>query len=64
MTTHEEAAEWERARALVPQWRSNQKDEVVAACGNNVRLLTKLLVLLDQEERQALIASWSSPRHR
>lgn len=59
MTTHEEAEEWKRARAIVPQWRSTQKDEVVAACGDNVRLLTKVLVLLDQDERQELIACWS-----
>ena len=64
MTAHEEAEEWETARSLVPQWRSSHQEEVVAACGKNIRLLTKLLVLLDQEERQELIARWSSQRPR
>lgn len=64
MTAHEEAEEWERARQLVPQWRSSRQDDVIATCGKNVRLLTKLLVLLDHEERQDLIASWSSQRPR
>lgn len=61
---NEEAEEWERARQLVPQWRCGATAEVIAACGKNIRLLTKLLVLLDQEERQGLIEKWSSQRHR
>lgn len=64
MPVNDEAAEWETARQLLPQWRSSGKKEVVASCEKNIRLLTKLLVLLDQEERQDLIERWSSQRHR
>lgn len=63
MAIHDEPEEWERARQLVPQWRTGRKTHVIAACGSNVRLLTKLLVLLDQQEREELIASWSVRRH-
>lgn len=64
MTMRDEADEWEQARQLVPRWRSSGRNEVLATCKSDIRLLTKLLVLLDQKERQELIASWSSQRPR
>jgi hypothetical protein len=53
-----EQDEWKHARDLAAQWRAGQKHEVLASTEHSTRLLTKLLVLLNEDESRELKRIW------